>query len=453
MEATSLDLQVHLRSPHEKQAQFVNSEAKRIVLRAGRRGGKTFGISIRAVKRFLAGKRILYATPTSEQIDRFWFEIKRALAEPIDAGILYKNESRHLIAPASAKTLIYCAEQGYENDPLPGDEMRIRAKTAWNADTMRGDYADELYLDEFQIMSETAWTEVGAPMMLDTNGNAVFIYTPPSLHSASVSKARDPQFVAKLYKRAQMDKTGRWAAFHFTSMDNPYLNTEALAEIAKDMTELAYRQEVLAEDVDEAPGALWKRERIEANRIPFEQMPVLNRIVVGVDPSGSSSGAEAGVIVAGKSGQDYYTIEDDSLQGTPQAWARAAVGAYHRYNADCIAAEDNYGGEMVEAVIKQVDGSVRVKRVRATRGKQVRAEPIAAIAEQGRDHHVGYLGRLEDELCLWENLPGQLSPNRLDAKVWAITELGGGGTTAEDWSKAMRARVENNGLDRSDPFY
>lgn len=179
------------------------------------------------------------------------------------------------------------------------------------------------------------------------------------------------------------------------------------------------RQELNAEILTDVPGALWKREQIDASRVL--KSPELDYIVVGVDPSASSNGDEAGIITAGRKGDDYYTLADDSLQGSPDAWARAVVTAYHKHRANLIVAEKNNGGEMVEAVIKQVDNTVPVKLVHASRGKATRAEPVAAIAEQGRDHHVGTFPALEDELCLW--MPGDASPNRLDAKVWAITEL------------------------------
>jgi phage terminase large subunit-like protein len=394
------ELTVTLRKPHEKQRAFIDSQAKRRVIRAGRRGGKTVGISIPAVQKFLDGHRVLYAAPTEDQLGAFWYEVKRALEEPIDNGIFVKNETMHFIE-------------------LSGTKQRIRAKTAFNADTLRGDYCDELYLDEFQLMNEDTWAIVGAPMLLDNNGNATFIYTPPSLHSRSRTKANDPQHAAKLFKKAQADTTGRWEAFHFTSMDNPYISREALDDITQDMTSLAYRMEILAEDVDEAPGALWTRENIEKARVV--KVETLSRIVVAVDPSATSGGDEAGIITAGRTKADYYTLSDDSVQGSPQAWATAAVTAYYKYNADLIVAEKNNGGEMVEAVIKQVDPNVRVKLVWASRGKATRAEPISALSEQGRDHHVGSFPKLEDELCLW--IPGDQSPNRLDAKVWAYTEL------------------------------
>ena len=397
-----MQLTINLPKPHSKQTAFIQSPAKRKIIRAGRRGGKTVGVSIYAVERFLQGKRILYAAPTQEQVDRFWVSVGRALSEPIDAGVFYKNETKHIIE-------------------LAGTEQRIRAKTAWNADSLRGDYADELIMDEFQLIAEDAWNTVGAPMLADNDGNAIFIYTPPSLSSRSVSKASDPQNAAKMFKRAMADTSGRWEAFNFTSYDNPYISKIALDDLAKDMTSVAYRMEIMAEDLDEAPGALWKRTDIDKARVI--QAPELERVIVGVDPSATSGGDEAGIITCGRNGDDYYTIADDSIQGSPQTWAKAAVTAYHKYKANLIVAEDNNGGEMVEAVIKQVDPSVPVTRVHASRGKATRAEPVAAISEQGRDHHVGSFPALEDELCLW--MPGDASPNRLDAKVWAITEMMG----------------------------
>lgn len=395
--------EITLPNPHPAQTKFIESPAKRKIIRAGRRGGKTVGMAIYAVEKFLQGRRILYAAPTADQLSRFWIEVVRALSPAIEANVLYKNETDHIIE-------------------LTGTEQRIRAKTAYNADTLRGDYADLLILDEFQLMSEDTWNAVGAPMLLDNNGDAVFIYTPPSLHSRSASKANDPQHAAKLFKRAAADTTGRWETFTFSSHENPYLSKAALDEITNDMTALAYRQEILADDVDEVPGALWSRTRIDESRVT--NFPDLARIVVGVDPTASAGGDEAGIVTAGMQGEHYYTLSDDSRHGTPQEWASAAVTAYHRHKADCIVAEKNNGGDMVEAVIKQVDPNVNVKLVWASRGKVTRAEPIAAIAEQGRDHHVGYFPQLEDELCMW--LPGESSPNRLDAKVWALTELSGG---------------------------
>lgn len=388
-------------SQHPKQAAFVNSEAKRIVVRGGRRGGKTTGVANRAAKRFLVGRRILYATPTAEQIDRFWVTVCRIFEKAIDSGALYKNETKHILE-------------------ISGTEHRIRAKTAWNPDTLRGDYCDDLILDEFQLMDEDTWNQAGAPMLMDNDGDAIFVYTPPSLHSRSAIKARDPQHAAKMFKQALLDDTGRWATFHFASHDNPYISQTAVDEIARDMTALAYRMEILAEDIDEAPGALWTHDLIEQHRL-IKGPERYQRVVVAVDPSATSTGDEAGIVGAGKQGPGFYVLEDASVQGSPQTWAKAAVTLYHKLRADRIVAEKNNGGEMVEQVIHQVDPVVPVSLVWASRGKQTRAEPVAAIYEQGRAHHVGTFPTLEDEMTLWT--PGDASPNRMDALVWAGTEL------------------------------
>jgi len=394
------DYTIHLPRPHPKQQEFIDSTAKRKIVCAGRRGGKTVGAANLAVKSFLAGHRVLYAAPTQDQLERFWSEVCRALREPIDAGVFKKNETLHVVE-------------------IDGTEKRIRAKTAWNADTLRGDYADVLILDEYQLMNEETWEIVGAPMLLDNNGDAVFIYTPPSLHSRSVSKADDPRHASKLFKKAEADKSGRWAAFRFTSHDNPYISKTALSAIAQDMTALAVRQEIMAEDVDSSPGALWKRADIEANRVMNK--PEMDQIVIAVDPSATSEGDEAGVIVAGRKAREYFTLADHSLQGSPNAWARATVTAFHLFEANCIVAEQNNGGEMVALTIHEVDKNVPVELVHASRGKATRAEPVATIYEQGRAHHVGTFSALEDEMALW--VPGDASPNRMDALVWAYTKL------------------------------
>lgn len=215
--------------PHVNQQHILESNAKRKVIRAGRRSGKTVCSAIMAVKAFLAGKRVLYTAPTAEQVDTFWYEIKKAFSEPINANVYAKNETEHIIEKRDT-------------------ENRIQARTAWAADMIRGSYADLLIMDEYQLCNEDLWAVVGAPMLLDRDGSAVFIYTPPSLRSAGVSKARDPRHAAKMFKAAQADTTGRWQAFSFTSHDNPYISKEALAEIIKDMSKQSYRQEILAED-------------------------------------------------------------------------------------------------------------------------------------------------------------------------------------------------------------
>ncbi len=391
------------RIPHEKQQLFIDSSAKRKVIRAGRRGGKTVGIAQYAVEEFRAGKRVLYAAPTEDQVNTFWKEICRAFQIAIDNGVLYKNETKHILE-------------------LPRTENRIRAKTAWNADTLRGDYADVLILDEFQLMNEDTWGVVGAPMLLDNNGDAVFIYTPPSLHSRSVTKADDPRHAPKLFKKAKSDTTGRWEAFHFTSHDNPHLPVDGLDDITQDMSKLAYDQEIMAEDKDEVAGALWTQKNIDDNRV--NSFPELVSIIVGVDPPGGAT--ECGIVAVGM-GKDkhLYVLDDVSLRDSPQKWANAVIAVYNKYKANKIVAEKNFGGDMVEHTVRSIDGGklVAIKVVTASRGKAIRAEPISARYEKGQVHHVGIFTQLEDEQCSWIPNSGMSSPNRMDALVWAATEL------------------------------
>lgn len=248
-----MEVTIHLKTPHPKQAEFVHSDAKRIIIRAGRRFGKTTGIAIKAAEDFLKAKRVLYAAPTMEQIDRFWTEVTETFQPLVDAKVLKKNETTHTITVM--KNLTIEDEHGNVVRNL-NKNARIKAKTAWNADTLRGDFADTLILDEYQLMNEDAWEVVGAPMMLDTDGQAVFIYTPPSLLSSGTSRARDPRHAAKKFKQAQEEmkrakeqgKKPQWLAITATSHDNPHISKEALRGVISDMSKRAYRQEILAED-------------------------------------------------------------------------------------------------------------------------------------------------------------------------------------------------------------
>ncbi|MCO5076132.1 MULTISPECIES: terminase family protein [unclassified Chelatococcus] len=187
------------------------------------------------------------------------------------------------------------------------------------------------------------------------------------------------------------------------------------------------RQELDGEIVEERADALWNRDAIEAGRV--ERAPALTRIVVAVDPP-ASSGRRAdacGIVAAGiDAGGQAFVLEDATLErARPAEWAAAAVALYRRLEADALVAEVNQGGEMVAAVIREIDPGVPVTAVRATRGKYLRAEPVAALYEQGRVRHVGALPVLEDEMADFgpAGLSSGRSPDRLDALVWAVTAL------------------------------
>ena len=186
------------------------------------------------------------------------------------------------------------------------------------------------------------------------------------------------------------------------------------------------RQEINAELLEDTPGALWTRALIDAGRITFTSVrwDLIQRIVVAIDPAVTSgeSSAETGIIVAGLTVSGHVIIIDDlSLRGTPLEWANVAVRALLNHRGDRIVGEVNNGGDLVEANIRAVAPNVPFRAVRATRGKMLRAEPVSALYEQGRVHHVGAFPTLEDQMCLWT--PGEKSPDRMDALVWAVTEL------------------------------
>jgi predicted phage terminase large subunit-like protein len=184
------------------------------------------------------------------------------------------------------------------------------------------------------------------------------------------------------------------------------------------------RQELLGELLDDVPGALWNRPRLDELRV--RTAPEMRRVVVALDPAMTSGddADETGIIVAGKGEDgDAYILADLSGRYTPMAWARRAIDAYAEYRADRIVAEVNAGGEMVEHTLRTVDATIPYRAVHASRGKRIRAEPVAALYEQGKAHHVGSFPALEDQMCGFTPDGYDGSPDRVDALVWALTEL------------------------------
>lgn len=188
------------------------------------------------------------------------------------------------------------------------------------------------------------------------------------------------------------------------------------------------RQELDAEILEDMPGALWQRGGIEGARL--SAVPELVRVLVAIDPAAGSGehADETGIIVAGRdAGGHGYVLADASGRYAPAEWARVAITAYGAHAADRIVAEVNNGGEMVEATLRMVDPNVPFSAVRAARGKAARAEPVAALYEQGRVHHIGAFPQLEDQMCAFtsnfDRNAARFSPDRVDALVWALTEL------------------------------
>lgn len=288
------------------------------------------------------------------------------------------------------------------------------------ATTYSGDEPDQLRGPEHQ----KAWVDEPAKYKYpqDTWDNLMF----------GLRSGIDPQTVVtttprpiKLIKELIADK--RTAVTRGHTMDNE-------ANLAPDFLRYVQRkyggtrlgrQELDGEVLDDNPNALWTRDQIDELRV--KKHPDLIRVVVGVDPQGSdkNEAADTGIVIGGIAKiagvLHGYVLADLTISGSPGKWASAAVAGYHKFKADRVIGEVNFGGDMVESTIKTADPQVSFKKVHASRGKVIRAEPVSALYEQGRMHHVGYFPDLEDQMCEW--VPGQKSPDRLDALVWAIHEL------------------------------
>jgi len=208
-------------------------------------------------------------------------------------------------------------------------------------------------------------------------------------------------------------------------------NEANLAESALTMLKERYegtvlgRQELFAEVIEEFDGALWNTKMIEATRLPKTEERELTQIIVAIDPAvtANKNSDETGIIIVGKDANNsFYVLEDISGRYTPDKWARIAINAFYDWQADRIVAEVNNGGDLVERLLRNIDQGIPYRSVHATRGKILRAEPISALYEQRRVHHIGYFEELETQMCTYTG-EGQSSPDRLDALVWGLTEL------------------------------
>jgi phage terminase large subunit-like protein len=217
---------------------------------------------------------------------------------------------------------------------------------------------------------------------------------------------------------------------HVTS-GNTFENEANLAESALAMLKDKYegttlgRQELYAEIVDNLEGALWTNDLIEEARLKDDTEKELTQIIIAIDPAVTSNANsdETGIVVVGKDhNNEFYVLEDLSGRHSADKWGRIAINAFYDWEADRIVAEVNNGGDLVERLIRNIDNNVPYRSVRATRGKILRAEPIAALYEQRRVHHIGVLPELESQMCSYTGETNS-SPDRLDALVWGLTEL------------------------------
>ena len=324
--------------------------------------------------------------------------------------------------PADARDVMIEGESGLLNI-YPGGEKPLyessKRRLTWengaiatvysgaNPDQLRGPQHEKAWCDELASWDypQETWDNLMFGLRLGDNPQTVITTTPRPI---------------KLIKELVKDETV------FVTKGSTYDNKRNLPErfykkiISKYEGTRLGKQELYADILSDAPGALWNYDIIKH----IKEYPALLRIVVAIDPATTSNNDsdETGIVVAGIGPNGYgYVLEDASGKYTPSGWAKKSIALYNKYQADAIVAEVNQGGDMVESNLRTHDMNISYRKVRASRGKQIRAEPIAALYEQGKVFHVGAFSKLEDQLCTWE--PGMKSPDRLDALVWALTEL------------------------------
>lgn len=288
---------------------------------------------------------------------------------------------------------------------------RFKTFSADEPERLRGPQHHRIWADELAAWRyPEAWDQAMFGLRLGQHPQAVVTTTPK------------PTPLVKALVAAKTSHVTRGSTFD---------NAANLAPSALQMLREKYegtrlgRQELEAEILGDLPGALWSLSTLDAYRL--REAPDVSRIVVAVDPAVTATEAsdEHGIVVAGLSDQRGIVLEDASLSGSPHEWARRAVSLYRSWNADCIVIEVNQGGDMVAHTIRTIDPNVNIREVRASRGKHVRAEPIAALYEQGRVAHVGSFPELEAQMTQMttNGYEGEGSPDRVDALVWALTEL------------------------------
>jgi len=286
--------------------------------------------------------------------------------------------------------------------------------SAEEPDRLRGPQHGAAWLDELGAWknAEQTWNMLQFGLRIGKRPRQVITTTPKPTKIIRALVKRDGQDVIVTRGRT-IDNAANLAASFLTQIVSRYEGTRL------------GRQELNAELLEDVEGALWTLDLIEQGRRAQADIPPMKRIVIAVDPAISTGeGAdETGIIVVGLGLDGHgYILEDASGRFSPIEWARRAVALYRKWTADRVVAEANQGGLMVETTIRTVDPNVSFKAVHASKGKITRAEPVAAIAEQFRLHHVGVFPELEDQLTSYA-AGSPDSPDRLDALVWGITEL------------------------------
>lgn len=283
--------------------------------------------------------------------------------------------------------------------------------SAQEPDRLRGPEFEKIWADELAVWKyPEAWDMAKLSLRLGSRPQAVITTTPKPKR---VIKDLIDDVDCVVTGGSTYDNIQNLAASFYRTIVDKYEGTTL------------GQQEIYAVLLEELPDALWQRKMIADSRVGAIDLNKLIRIVIGIDPAGTDkeSSGETGIIVCGiDSNYEGYVIRDLSCRKRPEGWARIAIDAYHEYQADRIIAERNFGGDMVESVIRNVDKDVSLRLVHASKGKRARGEPVSALYEQGRIHHVGVFKDLEDQQCNFTP-DTKIKLDRMDAMVWCFTDL------------------------------
>jgi len=369
------------------------------VVTKGRRFGATRGAAHAFIEWCLEGKKLLWGDTIHSNIDRYFDRYFLPALKQSNISYNYQRQSKQLII-----------ENGY-----------IDFRSADRPENWEGFGYDVIFLNEAGIIlkNKYLYTNAVLPMLMDTKDSLLIAAGVPK---GKYDKSNNEHPFYTIYKAAK-NKAPGYNLLEFSSYDNPLLPKEEIIELEKEISRMSpgmVEQEIYGHFVDSISGVLWM-----ADMIRYSDIPDLKKIVVGVDPSGSKDGDEVGIVSAGLADNgNVYVISDRTGGYTPLQWGTITINEYEALKADAIVVERNFGGDMVKANILNINQFVKVKEVTASRSKEVRAEPIVGLYEQGKVFHAKGLHKLENEMLSW--VPGLgKSPNRVDALVWAITDFMG----------------------------
>lgn len=363
----------------------------------GRGAGKTRSGAEWITERVQAGRAryISLVAPTAADCRDVMLEGPAGVLSisPSQMRPVYQPSLRKVVWPNGAQALLYSSDE---------------------PDRLRGPQSDTIWIDELCAMRQAQEVLDNAMfgLRLGKDPRCLITTTPRPIKCFKAILAREGQDVVVTRSSSYANRENLAAAF-FAQIVSRYAGTRL------------GRQEIEAELLTDTPGALWHLERIEQLRVRTAPQ-LLQRVVVAIDPAvtfGPDSD-ETGIIVAALASDGHaFVLDDLSGRFPPEEWAKKAIGAYRTHSADRIVGEVNNGGDLIEATLRSVDPTIPFSAVHASRGKLTRAEPVSALYERGRVHHVGVFGPLEDQLTSYDGVRSGSSPDRLDALCWAVHAL------------------------------